>query len=267
MALIVVAGAAACSPPRLKPEASPAPADRPIEAQGVEIRVLPNAWRGYPSWLPQRFTPMWLYFINRGGESFDVTYASMSLVDETGNSHPAIPPTLVSRELMGALDDGSSLVLVPVQAQQGEGPPPPEPPATSKPPRIPAPEPLPPTSAPTPPLATGSVPPDDPIYFGLAPYEFAFQGTGSTASVGTGRTPFGYQAPFSPFGRTGISRDAGDIVTPALREGRLLPNTHAEGFVYFRANHGARRLELRLSARNERQDGKSLEVVVPFTYR
>ncbi|HEY3450163.1 MAG TPA: hypothetical protein VGK67_27665 [Myxococcales bacterium] len=238
--------------------------------QGVEIRVLPNAWRGYPTWLPQRFTPMWLYFVNRGGESYDVTYASLQLVDENGESHPAVPPTLVSRELLGARDLLTEPLLVPAQAQgqgQGQDQPPAEPPAASKPPRIPAPEQLPPASSPAPPLATGSTPPHDTVFFGLAPYEFTAPGTGSTAAVGTGRTPFGYQAPFSPFGTMGISRNAEDIVAPALREGRLLPNTHAEGFVYFRANRSARRQELRLSARNEREGGKPLEVVIPFTYR
>ncbi len=274
-ALVIGAGAVACAPRTLHPEQAPSPADRPLVAQGVEVRVLPNAWRGYPSWLPRRFTPLWLYFVNRGTESFDVTYAALQLVDENGDSHPAVPPTLVARELMGDRSGQLEPLLVPVQArgpgavqgQSRQAQPPAEPPAASHPPRIPAPEPLPPASPPTPPTSTGSHLPDDTVYFGLAPYQYAAPFGGATAATATGRTPYGSGPAVSPFGTMSISRNAVDIVIPALREGRLLPNTHAEGFVYFRADASARRLELRLSARNERTGGQPLEISVPFTVR
>ena len=243
---VVAALGPGCAPvPKLTPETPELRHDAPVVVRGVEVRVLPNAWRGYPSWLTRSFTPMWLYFVNRGSDTFDVTYASLSLVDEDGNSFPAIPSTLVAREILGAADDPSRPRPI-VSAQEPATPPDsPSPSPSPSQPRIPAPEPLPPASPPAPPLAGEGHPGSD-IYYGLAPYEYAFPIGGSTAAVDSGRSPFGYEPASSPFGPVANSRNAQDIVAPALREGRLLPNTHAEGFVYFRANPSARRLELRL---------------------
>ncbi|MBI5545298.1 MAG: hypothetical protein HY901_15515 [Deltaproteobacteria bacterium] len=267
LAIMGVAAGSTCAPvPKLTPVEGDRSVGAALQIHGVEFRALPNAWRGYPSWLTRRFTPIWVYFINRGSGTFDVTYASMELVDEHGESHPAIPPTLVSREILGGLEQEGAPELRFVQAQAPRSNPEEEesqPP--SKPPRIPAPTPMPPASSPPPPLSTSPNPPDTSVYFGLAPYEWAFQQPLVGAGGGDGRGPFGYQPPFSPFGPYGFGRNAADIIQPALREGRLLPNTHAEGFVYFRANHSASRIELRLKARNEAPDGAPLEVRIAFT--
>ena len=255
LALLLLACAAACPPvPKLSPRGGAVADEAPQRVRGVEVRSLTNAWKGYPSWLTRRFTPIWVSFVNRGSQTFDVTLAALSLVDERGQVHPAVAPTLVADDLLGGPQP--PWLRFDLMAMQ------PEEPVTSMPPPIPAPAPLPPTSQPSQPLP-GTEQHKHGIFFDLPPYEMFVPGADQRWEPGlpTPDTPWD-PTPFAPL--TG-GRDARDIVGPALTEGRLLPGTHAEGFVYFRANLGAQRLDLTIQAASE--SGPPLATRIRFSTR
>jgi hypothetical protein len=112
--LWLLCGLSACaSIPRLQPK--PAQGDREdvIVASGpVQLRAIPNAWRGPPSNVAENFTPIWVQLVNRSEQGYDVTYASMQLIDEQGRTYAAIPPAEVLRASVGEVGDGQSGVLL-----------------------------------------------------------------------------------------------------------------------------------------------------------
>jgi hypothetical protein len=221
-----------------------------VQVKGVEVRVVANAWRGYPSWVARRYIPLWIYFINRGGQTFDITYSSMDLVDEKAQAHWAIPPQQVVLELLGQRDSSARDVSPRPASTQGDLP------RGTEEPRPEAP--APPTANPAPPTPGSPKPePHGYLIFGLRPYEDPYR---EQAPSDTTQPQF---SPFPPGLET--SRDAQAIFHLALREGRLLPNTHGEGFVYFERAPRARTLRLRITARNEEPGGAPLNVSIPFT--
>lgn len=101
--LLLLCGLAACaSIPRLQPKPPQGEREDVVVAAGpVQLHVIPNAWRGPPSNVAENFTPLWVHLVNRSEQAFDITYASMVLVDEQGRTYAAIPPAEVLRASMG----------------------------------------------------------------------------------------------------------------------------------------------------------------------
>lgn len=225
-----------------------------VESAGVDVRAIGNAWKGYPSWFTRRYTPVWVSLLNRGNQAYDVTYQTLSLADEQGQVFPAVPPLLAARDAMQAQPLFPSFDLAqahaPTPDEQAIAPPPPLPPSS-------------PPAPPTPGNPSGS---RGTIFFNLPAYGYSWEPIPDRGLEGN--TPFGYQPPFwGPFGPQSYGRDAADIVQPALHEGRLLPNTHAEGFVYFRADLSAQRITFRILAPSEIEGGPPLDVRILFSAR
>lgn len=230
------------------------------QERGVIVGVLPNSWQGYPPWLTRRYTPLWISLVNEGEESFDVTFSALTLVDETGQVFPAASPALVAQV---AFEQQPLLPPFDLLADAAPSPqPPPGVPPASPPPSAPVPD----EATPAPPTPSSPLPQQrGEVFFDLPAYSYGWVPTPGEGA--DGRTPFGVVPPTSPFGATGIGQEAGDILDPALREGRLLPGTHAEGFVYFPANLSASELTFRMQARSRDSSRPPLDISIRFTAR
>ena len=71
-------------------------------AGGVTLEVLANGWREYPAALAEQLTPLWVHIKNEGDAAFDVTYASLQLVDDQGHLYAVVPPMEVVRMMVGS---------------------------------------------------------------------------------------------------------------------------------------------------------------------
>jgi hypothetical protein len=85
---------------------------------GVGMRAMPNAWKGSPTAVAERFTPIWVQLLNRGDIAYDITFANITLIDEQGRLYAAVPPLEVVRATLGALPPLETGVRV---ASAGEG--------------------------------------------------------------------------------------------------------------------------------------------------
>jgi hypothetical protein len=196
---------ACASVPKLIPAGAPeGHSDATLAAAGIQVRVVANAWRGSPHAVEEQFTPIWVHLVNTGNLTYDFTYTSFTLIDETGRLYAAMPPMEVVKTLTGSLE----------------------------------------TPLPESPLA-GMDTVVDPAEPGP---------TIQTVQFGFGMG-FGPNDPFyspDPYMYPPTSYEAtGRVLSSGLREGRLLPRTHALGFLYFQRAYDAHELTLRIEAASE----------------
>ncbi len=102
--LLLLAITACASAPRLQAVGQPAPPEVTLAQGGVQLTVLPDTWKGYPSTLPRHYTPVEVRAQNgRDGEIL-VRYGDFLVVDDAGNQYRAIAPAEVAQALFGAAD-------------------------------------------------------------------------------------------------------------------------------------------------------------------
>lgn len=130
LAILVILGGCASVPTLVPtPQQMKDRTDVIAESEGVGVHVIPNGWKGPPSNLTDHFTPIWVHLVNKGTDSFDITYSSMQLIDEQGRTYAPVPPMEVVRSTVGStepVDTGVRLAAagegdVPLFAQFGFG--------------------------------------------------------------------------------------------------------------------------------------------------
>ncbi len=79
---------------------------------GVALEAVANAWREYPASVADQVTPLWVHLRNDGDSAYDITYASLQLIDEQWHLYPALPPMDVVRMIVGSRPAEPRPVLV-----------------------------------------------------------------------------------------------------------------------------------------------------------
>lgn len=116
----LLALAACASVPKLTPEPRQM-ADRDdviLQGNGVGLHVIPNGWKGPPGNLTDHFTPIWVHLVNRGNNAYDITYASIQLIDEQGRTYAPVSPMEVVRATVGSVEPVDTAVRL---ASAGDG--------------------------------------------------------------------------------------------------------------------------------------------------
>ena len=191
--LLAILGLAGCAGPRLEVATAPSQPSVTLTDAGIQLTILPNTWSGYPSDLGRHYTPVEIRIQNDRTEEIQVRYGDFLAVDEARNQYRAVPPAEVARALFGARWPYGDL-----PSRYGRMP--------SYPPLLAWPGPWWPY-----PYWSYRYP-----YYGYPYYGPYYP------------DPFFYDYPYSWSRPTGY-----DILTLALREGRLLPGARVQGFLYF----------------------------------
>jgi hypothetical protein len=94
------------------------------EGGGVVLDAIPNGWTTEPATLPEAYTPVFVHLTNNGDQAYDVTYATLTLINESGRIFAAIPPMEVVRVLLGqsapSNDDDERVPPGPVEVAESD---------------------------------------------------------------------------------------------------------------------------------------------------
>ncbi len=89
--------------PRLQLAGEPERQGASLAQEGIQVTLVPDAWRGYPASLSQDYVPLRVGIQNGRQDEILVRFGDFLAVDQAGNQYRAVPPSEVARALFGSL--------------------------------------------------------------------------------------------------------------------------------------------------------------------